>query len=102
MHLNMLLLLGHVYNQVWMTRDEEFLQYHDRFLSEKPDRGRGSRRVSSLGREDEKTIHLMGSRPIDTFLTEGDVLPGHPEFTVLESLGHAQSHLVFWSERTAY
>ena len=41
----------------------------------------------------------MGERPLDVKLKEGDALPGHPEWSVLETLGHARSHLVFWNEK---
>ena len=33
-------------------------------------------------------------------LAEGDALPGHPGWTVMETPGHAQSHIVLWNEET--
>lgn len=91
-------ILGHKYNQVWMTRDEEFLQYHDQFylqcLKEEGVPEEYFRWVEKMRRP----LNLLGNRPLDSFLYDGDILPGHPDFQVLETLGHAQSHLAFWSE----
>ena len=42
----------------------------------------------------------MGDRPLDKILNEGDALPGHSGWLVLETLGHARSHHVFWNENT--
>ena len=41
----------------------------------------------------------MGERPLDVILAEGDALPGYPGWIVLETPGHAQSHIVFWNEK---
>jgi len=91
-------ILGHKYNQVWMTRDEEFLQYHDQFylqcLKEEGVPEEYFRWIEKMRRP----LNLLGNRPLDSFLYDGDMLPGHPDFQVLETLGHAQSHLAFWSE----
>ena len=91
-------ILGHKYNQVWMTRDEKFLQYHDQFylqcLKEEGVPEEYFRWIEKMRRP----LNLLGNRPLDSFLYDGDMLPGHPDFQVLETLGHAQSHLAFWSE----
>lgn len=90
--------LGHEYNQVWMARDEEFLQYHDRFylqcLKEEGVPEEYFRWVEKMRRP----LNLLGSRSLDTYLYDGEILPGHPDIQILETLGHAQSHLAFWSE----
>lgn len=91
-------IIGHKYNQVWMTRDEKFLQYHDHFylqcLKEEGVPEEYFRWIEKMRRP----LNLLGNRPLDSFLYDGDMLPGHPDFQVLETLGHAQSHLAFWSE----
>ena len=40
----------------------------------------------------KRSVALMGERPLDRMLAEGDALPGHPGWTVMETPGHAQSH----------
>ncbi|WP_172369194.1 MBL fold metallo-hydrolase [Sporosarcina jiandibaonis] len=92
--------LGHPYNNLWLKRDEAFFNYHDKFyldcLIEEgvPDEYLGW--VKKM----KRSVALMGDRPLDKILTEGDALPGHPGWTALETLGHAQSHHVFWNENT--
>ena len=46
----------------------------------------------------KRSVALMGERPLDMMLAEGDALPGHPGWTVMETPGHAQSHIVLWNE----
>ena len=46
----------------------------------------------------KRSVALMGERPFDMMLAEGDALPGHPGWTVMETPGHAQSHIVLWNE----
>jgi glyoxylase-like metal-dependent hydrolase (beta-lactamase superfamily II) len=92
--------LGHPYNNLWLKRDEAFFNYHDKFyldcLIEEgvPDEYLGW--VKKM----KRSVALMGERPLDKILNEGDMLPGHPGWTALETLGHAQSHHVFWNEDT--
>jgi glyoxylase-like metal-dependent hydrolase (beta-lactamase superfamily II) len=92
--------LGHPYNNLWLKRDEAFFNYHDKFyldcLIEEgvPDEYLGW--VKKM----KRSVALMGERPLDKILNEGDALPGHPGWTALETLGHAQSHHVFWNEDT--
>ena len=92
-------ILGHVYNQVWLTKDEDFLRYHDEFykkcLIEEGVPVEYLRWIEKMRRP----LNFIGNRPLDGFLKEGEELPGHPNFQVLETLGHAQSHLSFWSNQ---
>lgn len=91
-------ILGHEYNQVWMTRDEAFLQYHDRFYLQCLKEEGVPAEYFNWVEKMRRPLRLLGSRTLDTYLYDGDTLPGHPNIQVLETLGHAQSHLAFWSE----
>lgn len=93
-------LLGHEYNQAWLTRDADFLQYHDTFYMQCLIEEGVPESYFHWLEKMKRPLNLMGHKPIDRFLKEGDSLPGHPDFVVLETLGHAQSHLSFWSEKT--
>lgn len=91
-------ILGHKYNQVWMTRDEAFLQYHDSFYLQCLKEEGVPEDYFKWIKKMRRPLNLLGSRSVDTYLTDGDILPGHPDIQVLETLGHAQSHLAFWLE----
>ncbi|MEK4486263.1 MBL fold metallo-hydrolase [Psychrobacillus sp. FSL H8-0484] len=94
------IILGHVYNQVWLTKDEDFLQYHDEFYKQCLIEEGVPALYLAWVEKMRRPLNLIGNRPLDRFLAEGDVLPGHPNFQVIETLGHAQSHISLWSEQS--
>ncbi len=84
---------GHVFNRPWLTQDPEFFERHDQFYQEL---------FVSLGLDEvfiKKAAHLKDplayscNRPLTYELKEGDTIPGLPGWTVLETPGHAQSHI---------
>ncbi|MFJ7826606.1 MBL fold metallo-hydrolase [Psychrobacillus sp. NPDC096623] len=91
-------ILGHKYNQVWMTRDKAFLEYHDRFYLQCLKEEGVPEEYFHWVEKMRRPLRLLGSRTLDNYLYDGDSLPGHPDIQVLETLGHAQSHLAFWYE----
>lgn len=92
--------LGHVYNDLWLKRDEAFFNYHDAFyLSCLIEEGVPEEYRFWVKRM-KRSVELMGERPLDRFLSEGDAVPGHEGWTVMETPGHAQSHIVLWHEQT--
>lgn len=90
--------LGHTYNQPWVTKDEDFFRFHDEFYLQCLLEEGVPESYLHWVEKMKRPLHFIGNRPIETILKDGDVLPGHPEFIVLETLGHAQSHLSFWAE----
>ncbi len=90
--------LGHTYNDVWLKRDEAFSRHHDAFyLACLIEEGVPEQYLGWV-KKMKRSVELMGECALDIVLTEGDALPGHPGWTVLETPGHALSHLVFWNE----
>lgn len=93
-------LYGHPYNDLWLRRDQAFFEFHDTFYLERlKEEGVPEDQLYWLKRM-KRPLSLMGSRPLDMTINEGDVLPGHPGWEVMETLGHAQSHLSFWNKET--
>lgn len=93
-------LLGHLYNDPWLRRDEDFFRYHDQFYADRlTEEGVPEEYLKWVGKM-KRPVDFMGSRPLDSLLKEGDLLPGHPGWTVLETPGHARSHLAFFDERS--
>ena len=87
---------GHVYNDLWLTRDPAFFVYHDEFYLERLKEEGVPEKYYSWVEKMKRPVAFLGNRPLDVTLEEGDSLPGHPGWTVIETLGHAQSHVSFW------
>ena len=90
--------LGHTYNDLWLKRDEAFSRYHDAFYLERLIEEGVPEQYLGWVKKMKRSVALMGERPLDMTLAEGDALPGHPGWTVMETPGHAQSHIVLWDE----
>ena len=91
-------ILGHKYNDLWLKRDEAFFRYHDAFYLDCLIEEGVPEQYLGWVKKMKRSIALMGERPLDRILAEGDALPGHPGWTVMETPGHAQSHIVLWDE----
>ncbi len=92
-------IFGHNYNKFWLHRDDYFHEVYDRFFLQLSIE-------SGLPKEYLQSIHtfksplkFMGDRKLDHEIREGDTIPGMEDWTVIETLGHAQSHLSFYRER---
>ena len=92
-------LLGHRYNEPWLVRDEAFFEYHDRFYLECLKEEGVPESYHHWVRKMKRPVEYIGKRPLDGILEDGEEVPGHPGWTVMETLGHAQSHLAFFNER---
>ncbi|MEK5038636.1 MBL fold metallo-hydrolase [Sporosarcina sp. FSL K6-3457] len=92
--------LGHTYNDLWLKRDDDFFKYHDAFYLERLMEEGVPEEYLIWVKRMKRSAALMGERPLNRTLAEGDALPGHAGWTVMETPGHAQSHLVFWNEQT--
>lgn len=93
-------LYGHPYNDLWLRRDQAFFDYHDAFYLERIQEEGVPEELWFWVKKMKRPLNLLGDRPLDMTINEGDVLPGHPEWSVMETLGHAQSHLSFWNKES--
>ncbi|MFJ7952637.1 MBL fold metallo-hydrolase [Lysinibacillus sp. NPDC096418] len=93
-------IIGHEYNDKWLRHDEEFLDYHEQFYSKRLYEHGVPREYIQANVHVRRELELVGERPLTQILYDGDEVPGHPGLKAIETLGHAQSHFIFWSERT--
>ena len=91
---------GNAYNDKWLRHDEEFLRYHERFYSERLFEHGVPQEYIQPSVHVRRELELVGERPLTQILGDGDEVPGHPGLKAIETLGHAQSHLIFWDEKT--
>ncbi len=91
--------LGHPINQRWLSRTEDFLKYHDEFYLKLFIEFGVPEKYLSFIEIMKKTLRFSCSRTLNGELKEGDKPDGLGEWTVIETPGHAQSHIGFFREK---
>ncbi|MGN7387672.1 MBL fold metallo-hydrolase [Sporosarcina sp. SAFN-015] len=92
--------IGHSYNDLWLKRDQAFMEYHDRFYMQCLKEEGVPEHYFNWVEKMKRPIRLMGDRTLDKTIGEGDEWDGHPGWIVMETLGHAQSHIALFNEKT--
>ena len=100
MHFDKAEVIGHPYNDLWLKRDQAFMEYHDSFYLQCLKEEGVPEFYFNWVEKMKRPISLMGDRSLDRTIGEGDEWTGHPGWTVMETLGHAQSHIVLFNEKT--
>ncbi|GGB34349.1 MBL fold metallo-hydrolase [Virgibacillus dakarensis] len=91
-------IVGHQYNEPWLTRDKAFLKKYEQFYKDYfALSGVPNKYLEKLDKL-KAPLALIGEGELTVELNEGDRLPGHEEWQVIETKGHAQSHLSFYRE----
>ncbi|HLR01387.1 MAG TPA: MBL fold metallo-hydrolase [Virgibacillus sp.] len=80
---------------IWLKKDKAFLQRYEHFFKTAFTHwGVPEHYVSSLDKQ-RLSLQYAGNGEVTDIIQEGDCLPGHPDFHVFETKGHAQTHLSF-------
>lgn len=89
---------GHYINERWINRTEEFLEGHNRFFHDIfaefgiPDQ------FLPFIKQSRKILRYSCHRPLTGVLKEGDRPLGLSDWQVIETPGHAQSHIALFRE----
>ncbi|TMU86665.1 MBL fold metallo-hydrolase [Bacillus sp. BHET2] len=90
---------GHNYNRFWLYRDDHFHDVYDRFFLQLAiESGLPEKYLPAIPKF-KSPLKFMGQRNLDVVIKEGDVIPGMEGWSIIETLGHAQSHLSFYREK---
>ncbi|EDL64771.1 MBL fold metallo-hydrolase [Bacillus sp. SG-1] len=92
-------IIGHPANERWLVRSEEFFEEHDRFFVNLFLQAGLPQEYFPFIKKLRYPLKFMGDRGLSRTIQEGDMIPGMQEWTVLDTPGHAQSHLSFWREK---
>lgn len=93
-------LLGHEDNQRMIVRDSQFLELQSEFFKEMAKKFGIPEEYMVQANRLTSIFKYSGSKPLTHFLKEGDYLPGHPDWRVIETFGHSAGHLSFMNEKT--
>lgn len=91
-------IVAHKNVDLWLTRDEPFFQHYENFFKEFFIACGVPKRFESELNNLRAPLQYAGEGKLTAMLDEGDVLPGHEDWQVIETKGHAQSHLSFLRE----
>jgi glyoxylase-like metal-dependent hydrolase (beta-lactamase superfamily II) len=89
---------GHENNQRWLSISDEFLETHNRFFLDYAKKFGVAEELKNKLIHHRDEISFLSERKLHGYLAEGDELPGLPGWKVIETPGHAQSHLSFYRE----
>ncbi|WP_421379420.1 MBL fold metallo-hydrolase [Bacillus salacetis] len=92
-------IIGHPANERWLVRSDEFFEEHDQFYVKLFLQAGLPKEYFPFINKIRSPLKFMGNRGLTHAIKEGDPAPGMQEWTVLDTPGHAQSHISFWRER---
>ncbi|WP_409251270.1 MBL fold metallo-hydrolase [Bacillus sp. SCS-153A] len=92
-------ILGHPANERWLVRSEEFFEEHDRFYVKLFIQAGLPQEYLPFINKLRYPLKFMGNRGLSRAIKEGDAIPGMQEWKVLDTPGHAQSHISLWREK---
>jgi glyoxylase-like metal-dependent hydrolase (beta-lactamase superfamily II) len=89
---------GHSLNHLWLTKDQDYFAFYVRFFEETYKEFAVPEEYFYLLKILKESLKYGGSGYLTNALSEGDELPGHPGWKVIETPGHAMSQLSFYHE----
>lgn len=91
---------GHWRNEPWISQDPQFLRDSGTFMAELMLQCGVDRKFSPYMEKTAEVLQLFNCRrSLDRVLKEGDAVPGMAGWRVLETPGHALSHISLYRER---
>ncbi|KGP72154.1 MBL fold metallo-hydrolase [Pontibacillus yanchengensis] len=90
---------GHEDNRRWLERDEAFLNRYHSFFYDLYSKFGVSEEYKSFFKHLRDPLKYVPFGTLTGSLVEGDGLPGHEDWEVLETPGHAESHLSFYRKQ---
>lgn len=91
-------IVAHPDVDIWLRKDKAFFQRYENFFKTYYIRwGVPRDYIASLDKL-RAPLQYAGEGEVTTFIEEGGYLPGHADFRVIDTKGHAQTHLSFLRE----
>jgi len=90
--------IGHPKADPFLRRDRSFVDWYVRFFEEFFSECGVDRRLFSQLSKEGGSLRYASRRTVDIAVTEGDAVPGMPGWQVIETPGHAQSHIALYRQ----
>ncbi|TLS36417.1 MBL fold metallo-hydrolase [Pseudalkalibacillus caeni] len=92
-------LIGHWKNQPWINKDEAFLQHHETFFLDLYKQSGVDPVFFKHTKDVRSYLAFAEENSLDMIVKEGDVLPGNEGWKIIETPGHAESHISLYHEK---
>ncbi|HLR66387.1 MBL fold metallo-hydrolase [Virgibacillus alimentarius] len=89
-------IIAHKNVDPWIIRNEQFFKHHEHFFKKFFNACGIPSHFDNVLKEMRKSLQYAGAGKVTKAINEGDLLPGHKDWKVIETKGHAQSHLSFF------
>ncbi|WP_042223521.1 MBL fold metallo-hydrolase [Oceanobacillus manasiensis] len=91
-------IMGNGLVDLWLRKDEQYFKRYEDFFKDYFRRCDIPPHFKGIGKKLRSLMHYAGEGNLTSFLDEGDRLPGHQNWQVINTKGHAQSHISFYNE----
>ncbi|KPC99401.1 putative oxidoreductase YciK [Geobacillus sp. BCO2] len=91
-------IIGHPKADPFLRRERSFMERYVQFFQEFFTECGVDRRLFSQLSKEGGSLRYASRRGLDIMVTEGDAAPGLPGWQVIETPGHAQSHIALYRE----
>ncbi|PLT34789.1 MBL fold metallo-hydrolase [Bacillus sp. V5-8f] len=90
---------GHPNNQRFLLMTDEFIEEHERFYLDFARKLGVPEDYKKMIAQIRRSAKYVSPRVLRSGLIEGDAVPAHADWKVIETPGHAQSHISFYREK---
>ncbi|MDQ0219077.1 MBL fold metallo-hydrolase [Peribacillus cavernae] len=90
---------GHPNNQRFLHMTDEFMDEHEQFYLDFALKLGVPSEYKRMIAQIRRSAQFISQRMLRSALLEGDSIPGHSEWKVIETPGHAQSHISLYREK---
>jgi glyoxylase-like metal-dependent hydrolase (beta-lactamase superfamily II) len=94
-----MVLYGHPLCERWLLRTETFLQEHDEFYQKLFIEFGIPKDFYPYINQLKRTLRYSCNRSLTKMIQEGSIIPGLEDWQIIDTPGHAQSHIVLFREK---
>ncbi|OIJ14119.1 hypothetical protein BKP35_07930 [Anaerobacillus arseniciselenatis] len=92
--------IGHKKCQPWLKKEKHFLTFVENYIAKfYSEHGVSDEIVDEMVTKNRYYLSFTGNRGLDINVCEGDKIDGVQGWTVIETPGHAQSHISLYNEK---
>lgn len=91
---------GHPTNERWLNITQQFLKRYDNFFKLIHHKCGIPEQLTESAHELKKSLRFFSERSLTSGLSDGETPQGMHGWQVIETLGHAQTHIVLHNEKT--